>query len=77
MQKYVSLPKVPQEKHSKLFIISFSDTQPYLKNDWEQKLLFYIQMTVFDHFFTICMFIFHKPEVQTDILICSKDFNFN
>ena len=40
MQKYVSLPKVPQEKHSKLFIISFSDTQPYLKNDWEQKLLF-------------------------------------
>ena len=41
MQKYVSLPKVPQEKHSKLFIISFSDTQPYLKNDWEQKLLFW------------------------------------
>ena len=32
--------------------------------------------TVSGHFFAICMFIFHKPEVQMVILICSTSLNF-
>ena len=34
-------------------------------------------MTISGHFFSICMFIFHKSEVQTVILRCLTDLNLN
>ena len=49
-----------------------------VKTDWKRMLLLNDPYTtVSGHFFDICMFIFHKPEVQTVILICSTGLNFN
>ena len=49
-----------------------------IKTDRKQMLLFNDSYTtVSGHIFAICMFIFHKPEVQTVILICSTGLNFN
>ena len=50
----------------------------HLKTDPKRMLLLNnCYTTVFGHFFAMCMFIFHKTEVQRVILICLMGLNFN
>ena len=59
-----------QEPKPKLF----SD----LKSDWKRMLLLNdCYIAVYGHFFALCMLFFHKPEVETVILICSMGLNLN
>ena len=49
-----------------------------LKTDWKRMLLLNdCSMIGSGHFFAICVFIFHKPESQTVILVYSTALNPN
>ena len=49
-----------------------------IKTDWKRMLLLNdCYIAVYGHFFALCMLFFHKPEVQTVILICSMGLNLN
>ena len=57
---------------------SLTTSTDEVKTDWKRMLLLKDYYTIVSgHFFAKCMFIFHKPEIQRVILICSTGLNFN